>query len=245
MSALRSRTVRGLGVLIAVVGVSTGIAVTSASAAIPDPGGAVHGCRNTALGLVRVIDPAKNQKCLPNETPLDWNNTGPVGVVGAKGPDGPAGPAGAKGLTGDAGPVGPQGSVGAPGPVGASALADTAEETIAGPVSGTSPNLSVTPSAGTYLVRAHVTVSDTTGGADFFWTCQLTDNGVTVSTAAARTHGSNVGDGGPVNITEIAVSGVATVAAGDSLALTCGATGDSTGSPSVSNAKILAVRLNS
>jgi hypothetical protein len=250
MTALRNRTVRGLGVILAVVGVSTGIAVSTASAAIPDPGGAIHGCRNTALGLTRVIDPAKGQQCLANETPLNWNNVGPVGVVGPTGATGDAGPAGATGGTGDPGPDGPQGPTGAQGPAGSPALADTAEATSTGitTLSSTGLNtiLSVAPDAGTYLVRAHTTVSDTTAGADDdqFWTCQLTVNGTEFSTAATRTHSPDVGNAGPIDTTELAISGVAVVPSSGVIALACNGTGPTPANESASNIKILAIRLN-
>ena len=246
MSAIRTRTMRGLGVVLAVVGMSTVVGVSTASASIPDPTGVIHGCRNNALGLIRVIDPANGQQCRATETALDWNNTGPTGVPGDKGATGDAGPAGAKGATGDPGPIGPKGPTGDPGPTGGPALVDTAEATIPGSTNLTTTNptsiIAVSPAAGTYLVRAHTTLSDTKD--DRFWTCQLTVNGIAFSTAVTRTHLPQPGDAGPIDTTELAISGVANVPANATLSLTCGTTGADTDTESVSNIKILAVELN-
>lgn len=76
--------------------VSSLLAGGIAWAAIPGGGGVINACYGKVGGVVRVIDPAKNQKCLPNlELPLTWNQTGPTGATGAPGVAGPAGPAGA------------------------------------------------------------------------------------------------------------------------------------------------------
>ncbi|HEY3606449.1 MAG TPA: collagen-like protein [Pseudonocardiaceae bacterium] len=246
MSAVRTRTIRGLGVVLAAVGVSAIVGVSPASASIPDPAGVIHGCRNNAFGLIRIIDTALGQQCLATETALDWNKTGPVGVPGAKGVTGDTGPAGAKGLTGDPGPVGPKGPTGDIGPASSPALADTTEATILGsttlPTTDPTPIITVSPAAGTYLVRAHTTVSDLKN--DRFWTCQLTVNGLAFSTAVTRTHGPQPGDAGPIDTTELAVSGVASVPANATMSLTCNATGVDPSTESVSDIKILAVKLN-
>ena len=244
MSAVR--TIRGLGVLLAAVGVTAVVGVSPASASIPDPAGVIHGCRNNALGLIRVIDTANGQQCMATETPLDWNTTGQAGVAGAKGLTGDTGPAGAKGVTGDPGPIGPKGTTGDTGPVGSLALVDTTEATFPGSTSllttDPTPIITVSPAAGSYLVRAHTTVSDITN--DRFWACQLTVNGIAFSTAVTRTHAPQPGDAGPIDKTELAVSGVASVPANATLSLACNATGVTPNTESVSNIKILAVELN-
>jgi len=246
MSAVHARTLRGLGVVLAAIGVSTVVGASSASASIPDPTGVIHGCRNNTFGLVRVIDTANGQPCLASETPLDWNKTGPAGAPGDQGPTGDQGPAGAKGPTGDPGPAGPKGPTGDAGPVGSLALVDTAEATTPGSTNlqttDPTPIITVSPVAGTYLVRAHTTVSDTTN--DRFWTCQLTVSGTAFSTAVTRTHAPQPGDAGPIDTTELTISGVANVPANSTLSLTCDASGDNPSTETVSNIKILAVELN-
>jgi hypothetical protein len=44
----------------------------------------IHGCYLTKVGLLRVIDPA-TQHCLPAETAIEWNQTGPPGPKGDPG----------------------------------------------------------------------------------------------------------------------------------------------------------------
>jgi hypothetical protein len=61
-------------------------------AAIPDGGGAIHGCYQKIDGQLRVIDPGTGASCNPSEQALDWNQTGPAGAPGPQGPQGPAGP---------------------------------------------------------------------------------------------------------------------------------------------------------
>jgi hypothetical protein len=55
--------------------------------------GVVHGCV-LANGQLRVIDNATSD-CRGNETPLDWNQTRPVGATGPTGPTGDTGAPGA------------------------------------------------------------------------------------------------------------------------------------------------------
>jgi hypothetical protein len=83
----------------------------------------VHGCVDSKSGTLRVI--AASGVCKNNETPLDWNITGPVGPIGPiglMGPQGTAGavgPSGPQGPQGAQGPAGPQGELGLPGDTGA------------------------------------------------------------------------------------------------------------------------------
>lgn len=61
---------------------------------------------------------ADNDSCRRWETPIEWNQTGPVGpagLQGIQGPEGPVGPEGPQGEPGQEGPAGPQGE---PGPSG-------------------------------------------------------------------------------------------------------------------------------
>ncbi|MEO3859121.1 hypothetical protein [Acrocarpospora sp. B8E8] len=101
---------RSLGVLAA-----AGILILGGGAAYAAvPAEEFHGCVGKLTGSLRVIDPAKNQRCLALETPITWNQTGPAGVPGATGPAGPAGPPGPAGDPGPAGPQGPAGMAGVP-----------------------------------------------------------------------------------------------------------------------------------
>ena len=84
----RSRlAVAGVAALVALV------AVTVASATIPDSGGAIHGCYAKSGGALRVIDGSVTN-CKSTETSLTWNQTGPAGPAGSTGPAGPPGPVG-------------------------------------------------------------------------------------------------------------------------------------------------------
>src|SRR5262245_40598420 len=52
-------------------------------AAIPGDGGVISACYGKVGGVVRVIDLAKREKCLPGvELPLSWNQQGPKGDPG-------------------------------------------------------------------------------------------------------------------------------------------------------------------
>ncbi len=101
------------------------------AAAIPDANGVIHACYNTTprqSGALRVIDTDAGQTCNSTyETPLNFNQTGPVGPQGPMGPAGPqglTGPQGAEGPKGDAGAQGPAGSQGPTGPAGPVSLGD-------------------------------------------------------------------------------------------------------------------------
>src|SRR5712692_5321354 len=95
-----------------------------AVASIPDSSGMINGCFKAANGQLRVIDPA-TESCLPSETAISWNQTGPQGPTGPTGSQGPVGPTGAtgpqglQGIAGTAGPQGPKGDSGATGATGA------------------------------------------------------------------------------------------------------------------------------
>jgi hypothetical protein len=102
---------RTLVIVSAAVVVAAGVAqLTQASVG---SGGVIQACYKTQNGQLRVIDPA-TQVCLPSETLISWNQTGPVG------PQGPIGPQGPQGETGPTGPQGPQGIQGPTGPRGPS-----------------------------------------------------------------------------------------------------------------------------
>lgn len=110
----------GMAVL-SVAGLVAGVAYAS----IPDSAGVIHGCivnnqvfLGPAKGTVRIID-ADTDKCQPNETAIQWSQTGPAGAAGAPG---------APGTQGMPGPAGPQGAAGqnAPDPTPNSVVVGTA-----------------------------------------------------------------------------------------------------------------------
>jgi hypothetical protein len=63
--------------------------VSVVQAAIPDSNGVVHGCVQPS-GNLRVVR-STTSACKQNETPLDWNQTGPQGPRGPKGDTGSPG----------------------------------------------------------------------------------------------------------------------------------------------------------
>src|SRR4051794_12267031 len=74
------------------LGLAAGTALTMGAGAafgsIPDGGGVIHACYDNNGGL-RVIDTALTKKdgtCKSQETALDWNRQGPVGIAGSPGP---------------------------------------------------------------------------------------------------------------------------------------------------------------
>jgi hypothetical protein len=95
-----------------------------AYAAIPGSNGLINGCYEKRTGILRVIDADAGKTCLSIETPISWNQQGPVGPPGPKGDKGDPGPPGPEGAKGDPGPQGeqgepgPQGLEGSPGPAG-------------------------------------------------------------------------------------------------------------------------------
>ncbi len=73
-----------------------------ATAAIPSDGGVINGCYGKVGGILRVIDTAKGQKCLPNaEIALNWNAQGQPGAPGLPGQPGAKGDKGDPGEKGD------------------------------------------------------------------------------------------------------------------------------------------------
>ncbi|HTJ70744.1 MAG TPA: hypothetical protein VL551_24605 [Actinospica sp.] len=109
---MRSMSRSRVAVLALVLGAGVG-AAGAAYAAIPDPGGEVHGCVSKLTGALRVIDPSTGAQCNTLlETPLDFSQQGQqgaTGATGATGAQGPAGPTGATGATGAQGPAGVSG----------------------------------------------------------------------------------------------------------------------------------------
>jgi len=82
--------------LLALVVASGGVAY----AAIPDSGGAIHGCYSGS-GSLRVVDRDSGAICKGSETALTFNQTGPPGPPGEDGLDGEDGVDGLDGLDAD------------------------------------------------------------------------------------------------------------------------------------------------
>jgi hypothetical protein len=107
---------RSRAVIVGVVA-ALGAAVAVAIAANVDSQGVIHGCVNTD-GYVRIIDVDGGGTCQAQETPVNWNQTGPTGPRGPTGARGPTGPQGVQGFRGPTGPQGAQGIQGFRGPTG-------------------------------------------------------------------------------------------------------------------------------
>src|SRR5436190_15530238 len=67
--------------LVAMVFAVTGFAF---AASIPDSKGVIHGCYKKKGGKLRVV--SKSSKCKAKEKALDWNQKGPKGNKGNRGP---------------------------------------------------------------------------------------------------------------------------------------------------------------
>jgi hypothetical protein len=119
-STARAGRLRRQVVLVGVAALAAFVAAP-ALASIPDSSGAMHACRGTGTGVVRLIDPSAGQSCRSNETAFTMSSVGPTGPVGASGPvgpSGPSGPSGSSGAAGPSGPLGPSGPNGVTGPLG-------------------------------------------------------------------------------------------------------------------------------
>jgi hypothetical protein len=78
-------SIRRLVIILGSVAMVLLVAAT-AYAAIPGSNGVFHGCVGKRTGILRVIDPAAGGKCSTirglEETPIQWNQTGPAGPPG-------------------------------------------------------------------------------------------------------------------------------------------------------------------
>lgn len=91
----------------AVLGVAATAAIGSiAWAAIPNSAGVISGCYEKRTGILRVIDAAAGKTCLSFESPISWNQKGPMGDGGPPGPPGADGEDGAPGAAGSQGDPG-------------------------------------------------------------------------------------------------------------------------------------------
>ena len=101
---------------------TTAVAASVAWAGIPGGDGTIQGCYGKTGGVLRVIDPARGQRCLAIEIPISWNQKGVRGEPGADGLPGKDGAPGEDGAKGDPGAQGPAGQQGAEGPAGADGI---------------------------------------------------------------------------------------------------------------------------
>lgn len=199
-----------------------------AYATIPDGNGVIHGCYTKSGGSLRVID-ASVVNCKSTETSLNWNVQGPQGSQGPQGATGPQGPTGPQGL---AGPQGPQGPA---GPSGTShAYAATGGQASYGTSAVKVQSLSL--SAGTYLVWATGTVSDsnTTTGHD----CVLASSGTTLQEEKVTT------TLGPYAATAISFAAPLTLAGPGSVEVDCSSATDNTGNAGAFGVTIAAVAVD-
>jgi Collagen triple helix repeat (20 copies) len=137
-------------------------------AAVPSANGVIYGCYTKSTSAIRVIDKDVTN-CKQGESLLQWNQTGPQGLMGLTGPAGPAGPTGATGSVGATGATGPAGATGATGPAGV-ALADFVFANGFGFVKDVAtPLVAKTVPAGSYVFVATVSsvgTGSTLGGFD-------------------------------------------------------------------------------
>jgi hypothetical protein len=76
------------------------VGISAATGAIPGTNGKIYACFAKSGGDLRVIDKAKQQKCMTGEQALGWNQQGRKGEPGPAGPQGPEGTPGPKGERG-------------------------------------------------------------------------------------------------------------------------------------------------
>jgi hypothetical protein len=95
----------------------------------------LYGCSKKMNGQLRLVNDLK--ECNASETPVVWNQLGPVGPQGPQGDPGPVGSPGPQGLKGDQGSTGAQGPKGDPGPAGLNGVVEKVNvywRTCTGPV---------------------------------------------------------------------------------------------------------------
>lgn len=76
-------------VILTFAGMLAGAAVAGGVATAATTSNVVHACVAKRTGAVRIV--AAGTQCARTETSLQWNQTGPQGLVGPEGPQGPAG----------------------------------------------------------------------------------------------------------------------------------------------------------
>lgn len=91
MHSVNERSIRSIIILFVILLVSLlmvgGVwAVRVAYATIPDTGGVIHACYDSGNRMLRVIDTEVGEACRSKEMALSWNQTGPQGSEGPRGP---------------------------------------------------------------------------------------------------------------------------------------------------------------
>jgi Collagen triple helix repeat (20 copies) len=123
----------------------------------------IRGCVNKATGVLRVAS-----HCTNDERPLAWNQQGPPGFPGSRGPSGPVGPAGAPGPAGSPGPTGSPGPSGSPGPAGSPGPSGSPGPAGSpGPSGSPGPTGSPGPAAPSHLYTEYLSGLDTSFSRTF------------------------------------------------------------------------------
>jgi hypothetical protein len=87
MRLLSSRTLRLFLFAGAILAGAAGVSYATGLATRDAPSAVIDGCYQSKIGTLRIIDPS-TQHCQASETPIQWNQTGPPGLPGAKGDPG-------------------------------------------------------------------------------------------------------------------------------------------------------------
>jgi hypothetical protein len=90
MKRLRRRVTTVISVVCAIIVAALGVSYATALATGAASSTVIHGCYLNKIGTLRVVDPT-TQHCLPVETPIQWNQSGPSGPPGPPGPKGDPG----------------------------------------------------------------------------------------------------------------------------------------------------------
>jgi hypothetical protein len=186
----------------------------AAWAATSPSGKTIHACFKRHGGALRVAG-----RCKHGERPLSWNQTGPIGLPGARGFTGKTGKTGAEGKQGPTGPAGPS-------DVYASGQALTALTTS----NASYGSLSVP--AGSYLIEAKATFVPGTGTS---MTCELAPS-TSLSAIWDRSSASGANT--------LSLIGAQTFAAAQAIELVCsGSAGGKLENAEVENAHLVAIRI--
>ncbi|WP_301485653.1 hypothetical protein [Intrasporangium sp.] len=153
------------------------------------PAKVYQGCLQHNLGaLYHVsVNPSSAPRCLPRDTLVTWNQTGPVGPQGAAGPQGPKGDTGApgaqgpKGDTGATGPQGPRGATGATGATGAAGPAGAARTIIQ------TNSITLPPTRGGFTSTVGCPSGTTLSGGGY----DVTDDSILVDVTASKPEPGN------------------------------------------------------
>ena len=129
------------------------VACAIAYAAIPEPGGVIHGCYLKTNGSLRVID-SSSTRCSPLEIAISWNQAGRDGPAGPTGPAGPAGPPSAAATSG-----GQTSSSAASNTISYKLVAPVAIGDLAGQNEDKGDHQIILPSAGRIFAMAQVHIS--------------------------------------------------------------------------------------